>query len=92
MDRTELQILEGIQLIHYGNLGMVGDLCTMRGPVHFDRDTSQCNTLLDEADHWASPVAGALSRLLKNKTLSINLGEIYAMKHGGASQQSGAPM
>jgi hypothetical protein len=64
------------QLNHYGVLRMVRDVFTMRGRVQFDRDTSQCNILLDEADRLATMVAVALRRLLKNAQVSINLGEI----------------
>lgn len=64
------------ELQHYGILRMVRDVLTMRGRVQFDRDASQCNLFLDQADRMAKTVAVALRRLLKNMSVSINLGEI----------------
>jgi hypothetical protein len=64
------------QLNHYGILRMVRDVFTMRGRVQFDVEPSQLHIILDEADRLATSVSVGLRRLLKNTSVSINLGEI----------------
>lgn len=64
------------QLNHYGILRMVRDVFTMRGRIQFDVEASRWHILLDEADRLATTLIVALRRLLKNTSVSINLGEI----------------
>lgn len=64
------------QLNRYGILRMVRDVFTMRGRIQFTGDPAQLHIILDEADHLAATLAAALRRLLKNTSVSINLGEI----------------
>lgn len=63
-------------LQHYGVLRMVRDVFTMRGRIRFDANPARCDILLDHADHLVTPISIGLRRLLKNTSVSINLGEV----------------
>jgi hypothetical protein len=64
------------QLNHYGIVRMVRDVFTMRGLIQWEADASLVSITLDKADRWATSVSSGLRRMLKNTSVSINLGEI----------------
>ena len=64
------------QLNHYGIVRMVRDVFTMRGLIQLDADASLVSIMLDKADRLATTVSSGLRRMLKNTSVSINLGEI----------------